>query len=193
MRTSALPQTDTALIARSQAEPELFGLLFERHFSRIYSYLARRAGRASAEDLASQTFVVAFERRQHFDPAISNALPWLYGIATNLLRNHVRAVRRADATVLRVAAVSPVSGESLEPETMSAVLRVIDKLAADQREALFLFAWADLTYSEISEVLDVPIGTVASRIARAREILRADLISAEPTNGVNHKGTLDHE
>src|SRR5271167_757563 len=85
---------DAALIARSLTVPEAFAGVFDRHFDAVHRYLARRVGRERADDLASQTFTVAFERRASFRPGEAGAPPWLLGIATNLLRNHRRSEQR---------------------------------------------------------------------------------------------------
>jgi DNA-directed RNA polymerase specialized sigma24 family protein len=83
--------SDAEVIASSLLFSDAFGILFERHFDEIHRYLARRVGRERANDLASQTFVVAFERRGAFRPDVLTALPWLLGIATRLLLNERRS------------------------------------------------------------------------------------------------------
>ena len=77
--------TDAELMRHSATDPELFATIFERHFATIYRYLYRRVGASLADDLASQTFTEAFARRVRYDPQWPVALPWLYGIASNLL------------------------------------------------------------------------------------------------------------
>ena len=82
--------TDSTAIARSIARPDAFSVIFDRDFLGAHRYLSRRVGRELADDLASATFTVAFERRRGFRTESDSALPWLLGIATNLLRNHRR-------------------------------------------------------------------------------------------------------
>src|SRR5690349_5435693 len=77
---------DSAIIAQSQTVPEGFATIFDRHAGAVHRYLARRASRSVADDLVSETFLVAFGQRGRYDVTKPDALPWLYGIATNLLR-----------------------------------------------------------------------------------------------------------
>ena len=84
---------DSSYLARSLVEPVAFESIFERHFSSIHRYLQRRAGRDLADDLAAETFVVAFEKRASCQ-ASGSVLPWLYGIATNLLHHRWRSEQR---------------------------------------------------------------------------------------------------
>jgi DNA-directed RNA polymerase specialized sigma24 family protein len=93
---------DGALFERSVAEPELFTLVFDRYYRVVYGYLSRRVGRTVADDLAAETFIRAFERRAAYDPAAARALPWLLGIALNLLAHH----RRSEARQLRALAAA---------------------------------------------------------------------------------------
>ena len=88
---SALP--DVHWLARSLKEPTAFELIFDRHFDAIYGYLHRRVGRDLAEELAAETFTLAFERRSSCR-ASGSVLPWLYGIATNLASQRWRGERR---------------------------------------------------------------------------------------------------
>ena len=170
--------SDASAIRASRRRPEQFAVVFDRHFAAIHHYLARRAGREVADDLASLCFTVAFERRLTFDTTAQDARPWLYGIATNLLRDHWRSERRSTATVIRLshdrahpADADPAVRDDGDPE----LGRALRQLDAGQRDVLLLYAWAELSYEEISAALDVPLGTVRSRLARARTRVRADL------------------
>ncbi|MGZ8652395.1 MAG: RNA polymerase sigma factor, partial [Actinomycetota bacterium] len=86
--------TDAQIISMSNADPDRFGEIFDRHFPTIHRYVHRRVGRELANDLASETFSVAFRSRSRFEPSRDDAAPWLYGIAANLLRDHHRSERR---------------------------------------------------------------------------------------------------
>jgi hypothetical protein len=103
MRSNAEETTDARVIADSLDTPEAFTAIFERHFSAVHRYAERRAGRDVAEEIASEAFLVAFDNRHRyrFDGDRPNALPWLLGIATNLLRRHWRAERRQLAAYAR--------------------------------------------------------------------------------------------
>jgi RNA polymerase sigma-70 factor (ECF subfamily) len=174
---------DAYIIESSWRDPERFSVLFDRHAPYINRYLARRVGPQAAEDLAGETFCVAFGRRGSYDGAYRDARPWLYGIATNLVAGH----RRAEATRLRtLAAVAPdphlpdhsdravacAAARSIRTELVAALAAVPD---AD-RDVLLLIAWEDLSYAEVSRALTIPIGTVRSRLHRARARLR-DLLA----------------
>jgi RNA polymerase sigma-70 factor (ECF subfamily) len=167
-------RSDAAVIGDSLGRPEAFEAIFDRHFDAVWRYLARRAGSSRADDLASATFVVAFERRHAFRDAASSARPWLFGIATNLLRNELRSEQRALSAIARVASdvgrgdPDPAPVESMD---LPALLAGLD---ADQRDVLLLFAWEGLSYREIAVALGVPVGTIRSRLARARARLRAE-------------------
>lgn len=176
--------TDALLIERSWRTPEVFAEVFDRHVGRVHRYLTRRVGSAEADDLVSATFLTAFEQRGRFDSgrSPSGALPWLLGIATNLVHNH----RRAEMRRWRVLAENGL--EPPEPSPADRVAARVDAKAVARsltgalaalkprdRDALLLFAWADLTYEEIATAMGIPVGTVRSRIHRARSRLRAAL------------------
>ena len=167
-------RSDAAVIGDSLGRPEAFETIFDRHFDAVWRYLARRAGSSRADDLASATFVVAFERRHGFCAAASSARPWLFGIATNLLRNELRSEQRALSAIARVASDAgrgDPDHASVGAMDLPALLAALD---ADQRDVLLLFAWEGLSYREIAVALGVPVGTIRSRLARARARLRAE-------------------
>jgi len=81
---------DNEVIERSAREPAVFAMLFDRHATSVYRYVAQRLGDHVADDVMSETFLVAFERRSAYDISVSDARPWLLGIATRLMRKHAR-------------------------------------------------------------------------------------------------------
>jgi RNA polymerase sigma-70 factor (ECF subfamily) len=167
------------VIARSLGEASVFSTIFDRHFDAVFRYLARRIERARAEDLAATTFTVAFERRGRFRPEADTARPWLFGIATNLLRNERRAERRGLDLVARLRGdVKTPEGSPGEPDDRLAPL--LRKLDPDQLDVLLLYAWEELSYEEIAAALRIPVGTVRSRLARARSRLRTALDQGNP-------------
>jgi RNA polymerase sigma factor (sigma-70 family) len=174
---------DAAVIVRSLREPQAFAAVFDRHWPPIHAFCTARAG-AAGEDLAAEVFSVAFARRRRYDPAFADARPWLYGIATNLLSEHFRGSARGSRALARAAALggdgrAPGAQEPLPrfeahmlgPELAAA----LGSLPAADRDALLLRAWAELDYDEIARALDIPIGTVRSRIHRARRRVRNHL------------------
>jgi len=175
-RTMSFP-SDAEVIGRSLGEPEAFGLIYDRHAPTVLRFLGRRAGAEVAEGLLGELFRIAFERRKSFDASRASALPWLYGIGANLLLKHRRGEARrlrasarmaADETVDRRASVAALDARALFPRVADA----IEGLPDGEREALLLFAWEDLSYRSVAEALELPIGTVRSRLNRARARLR---------------------
>jgi RNA polymerase sigma factor (sigma-70 family) len=174
--------TDSDIIRRSRDSPAVFGELYDRHASAIYRYAARRAGDFAAEDVTSETFLVAWERLGSYDHGRDDARPWLFGIATNLLRRH----HRAEAKVLQAAARSStreaiaddsdrIAAQVDASAATGRIAHTLRSMAAIDRETLLLYAWADLTYEGIAVAMEVPVGTVRSRLNRARQTLRTQL------------------
>jgi RNA polymerase sigma factor (sigma-70 family) len=177
---------DPAIIRASLSEPERFAALFDRHAPVIYRYLASRAGRTAADDLTAETFLAAFRRRASYDLACADALPWLYGVATRVLAQH----RRDDARQLRIrlAAIPDLSdpghGDRVAGDVTAGALRgaladVLAGLSAGDRDVLLLIAWEQLSYDEVARALEIPVGTVRSRLNRARTRLRGALAGTE--------------
>jgi RNA polymerase sigma-70 factor (ECF subfamily) len=182
----ALRACDGRSIAASLDDPAAFEGVFERHFDVVWRYACRRAGAQVADDVASQTFVVAFDKRGRFREGVCDARPWLLGIATNLLRRH----RRSELARLRAYAAAPVERpagieDAVERASAAELGRVaaqaLARLSRRDREILALLAFADLTYEEIAEALSVPVGTVRSRAHRARARIRELLDAAGAT------------
>ena len=175
--------SDAEAIEASFADPSSFGLIFERHCDAVHRFAVRRVGRDAAGDIVAETFVRSFAIRARFDLTRDTALPWLYGICTNLLRRHRRTEARAYKALaktgvdpLRTADTTDRSLDRVEAQGMSR--RLADALAslkANQRDVLLLFAVAQLTYPEIAAALRIPEGTVRSRLSRARTHLRERL------------------
>jgi RNA polymerase sigma-70 factor (ECF subfamily) len=167
--------SDAQALRRSLTDPRAFGVIFERHFDAVYGYARRRVGADVAEEIATEVFTRAFDRRKSFDSDRSDARPWLLGIAANVLRRHWRSERRRLHAYARAAVVGDADGLREPAEVVSA----LDSLSRDERETLFLFAVADLSYEEIAEALGIPVGTVRSRLARARSRMRSRLAGRE--------------
>jgi RNA polymerase sigma factor (sigma-70 family) len=182
-------ESDARVIARSRDEPELFAVLYDRHADAVHRYAARRLGPEAAEDLMAETFVIAFQRRHTFDLARADARPWLFGIATNLVGRH----RRAEARRFKALSRLPEPVEHEEPVADPAVARAgatggrrdrtaaLAGLSARHRDVVLLIAWAGLDYEEAAHALGVPVGTIRSRLNRARSKLREALGGSDPT------------
>ncbi|MGH2874210.1 MAG: RNA polymerase sigma factor [Solirubrobacteraceae bacterium] len=172
--------TDAAIIAASRRDPTRFAEIFDRHWPRIHRYCVSRAG-VAGEDVAAETFRVALDSLRRFDRTREDARPWLYGIATNLLRRNLRSESRRTRALLRLhrgeeadladGVLNRVEAEALGPEVAAA----LGRLPAAQREALLLSAWGELTYEQVAEATGVPVATVRSRMHRARASIRRAL------------------
>ncbi len=196
---SPATSTDGEAIERSLSDPSWFGLVFDRHFGTIHRYLHRRVGVALADELAAETFALAFDRRAVYDPLRESARPWLYGIAANLLKHHYRTERRQLMAYARNG-LDPVADPAAALDMERAVERVdasalgprvalaLASLSDGDREALLLFAWAALAYEEIAQALGIPIGTVRSRLSRARRRMR-ELLEATGQQRGDHMPT----
>lgn len=161
--------TDAQAISASLADPEAFAVLFDRHFDAVHRYVQRRVGPSLADEIAAETFSRAFDRRRQYDTTREDARVWLLGIAANLLRRHWRSERR------RLDAYARSGGRTdaeLSGPLAAELAAAVKALPRREREPLLLLAWAELSYDEIAHALDVPIGTVRSRISRARTKLR---------------------
>ncbi len=172
--------TDAELVARSLADPDAFAGIYERYATTIYRYVTRRVGPSDAEALMAETFRIAFEQRATFDTARTVARPWLYGIATNLVARHHRSEARRRRAVARldVADATTVDGSErvvdavVASRLLPAVVGAINRLPRAERDALLLHVWERLPYSEVAAALGIPVGTVRSRINRARTKVR---------------------
>jgi RNA polymerase sigma factor (sigma-70 family) len=185
--TSRAEADDAAVIGRSRQEPEAFAEIFRRYAPDIKRYVTRRLGTEAAEDVVAETFLTAFRQRDGYDLARPNARPWLYGIATNLMGRYVRTEVR-QLRVLERTGVDPVlasfterSDERLSAEAYGPTLAgALAALSNGHRDALLLVVWGDLTYPEVAQALGVRVGTVRSRVSRARKRLRRDLGGIDP-------------
>src|SRR4029450_8697767 len=198
--------SDAEVIGHSLGEPEDFGLIYDRHAATLLRFLGRRAGAKGAEGVVGELFRIALERRKTFDASRESALPWLYGIGSNLLLKERggEAPRRGGgarggggARRLRASARMAAAPEVADKRASAAALdarllfpRVADAIEAlpdDEREALLLFAWEELPYQSMAEALELPIGTVRSRLNRARAHLR-ELLEASGKRRVRSQG-----
>jgi RNA polymerase sigma-70 factor, ECF subfamily len=178
---------DSAVIKLSWDEPERFAAIFDRYFAKIHRYLARRVGVRAADDLAGDVFLAAFEQRKSFDVSRDAAGPWLYGIATNLVGTHHRQEKRWYAALAR-SRTGPAwqDDESRMTDRLAAsaarpaLAAALARLSRGDRDVLLLVALAGLGYQEAAEALDIPYGTVASRLNRARKQLRDSLGGINP-------------
>jgi RNA polymerase sigma factor (sigma-70 family) len=158
-------------------DAEAFGALYERHARPVQSYcLWRTADLQAAEDATATVFLEAWRKRERLTLSTDSAVPLLLGIANNVVRRQWRSRRRYRDALERVRNVGQIPSD-LEAEAIARVDAIqqlrdggeaIRQLPRREREVLALLAWSDLSYGEIAEALGLPVGTVRSRLARAR-------------------------
>ena len=179
--TVATERSDAEIIRLARSHPELFVEIFDRHYRDIRRYLARRVGVEAADDLASETFVQALAGLHRYDTSTGNARPWLFGIATNLLRQHTKSETRGYLTLARSGRdpvhdhADEVAGRVSAQACGPALGAALAALKPRDRDVLLLCAYADFSYEQIADALNIPVGTVRSRLNRARTQVRLHL------------------
>ncbi|GLY77359.1 DNA-directed RNA polymerase sigma-70 factor [Actinoallomurus iriomotensis] len=181
---------DAAVIRESRDVPERFGAIFDAYFAEIHAYVERRIGPENASDVAAETFLAAFRKRDRYEPARASVRTWLYGFATNLVGKHrrgeVRALRAMDRIAGDAGSIAGDAGsEELEARIAAEGLRgrlagALAALSAGDRDVVLLVALAELSHEEVAAALDIPYGTVGSRLNRARRKLREALGGTNP-------------
>lgn len=173
-------RSDAWAIERSFADPASFEIIFDRHYDSVYYFMTRSVGADAGPDLTQEVFLLAFDRRRQFRTEVQSARPWLFGIANNLVRRWFRSearrrtmlgrwVRRGrDPGDFTADAIDRLSAQATRGRLRRALLSIPDP----ERKVLLLFALGDLSYEEIAEALSTPVGTVKSRLHRARSRLR---------------------
>jgi RNA polymerase sigma-70 factor (ECF subfamily) len=161
-------------------DPQAFGALFERHSDAVYNHCFRRsASWTVAEDLTSVVFLEAWRRRREVDLTTESILPWLLAVANNAIRNRTRSVRRYRHVLAKLpsAVVEPDPADDVaaridDERTMRRVLHAVGQLTQAEQDVLALCVWAGLSYVDAAVALGIPVGTVRSRLSRARNHLR---------------------
>ncbi|MEV4281672.1 RNA polymerase sigma factor [Actinoplanes xinjiangensis] len=160
---------------------DAFGELFDQFARDVYNHAYRlTADWSIAEDVMSTTFGEAWRVHERVDVEGGSLKPWLLGIATNVARNLRRGDRRYRATALAMSRAEvtiadhadEVDGRLDDAERLAAAMGALAALRPDEREVLTLCFWEGLSYAEAAAALDLPVGTVRSRLSRAREKLR---------------------
>jgi RNA polymerase sigma-70 factor (ECF subfamily) len=179
-------RTDADVIAASLEHGEEFSLIYERYHTDIFRYIARRLGSDVAGDVASDVFTAAFRRRHTYKLEVPMCRPWLYGIASNLVRDALRRQKRKQRAYLHAATIEAASDVSMADAEARAnaaqmvpeISDALRRLNQGDREVLLLYSLGEMSYEEVATALGIPIGTVRSRLARARrkmqELLPAD-------------------
>ncbi|GAA2275860.1 RNA polymerase sigma factor [Nonomuraea roseoviolacea subsp. roseoviolacea] len=180
----ALPaqDADVVIIEQSWHDPERFAAVFDRHYAGIHAYAARRLGGGLADDVAAETFLIAFDKRARYDVSHPDARPWLYGIASNLIARHRRAEVRQYRALARAGAddaaedhAERVAGAVDAGARTARLAAALAEIADGDRDVLLLVAWAELTSEQAGNALGIPAGTARSRLHRARKKIQAAL------------------
>ncbi|MEX1004391.1 MAG: sigma-70 family RNA polymerase sigma factor [Acidimicrobiia bacterium] len=192
--------SDAQVIEASLTEPRFFETIFDRHFGAVHRFAVGRVGAQDAPDVVAETFARAFDRRHRFALDKPSALPWLFGIAVNVCRERGRRASRGVRANTRMAVraemitepfenalAERIDAERLLPELIGALRALSD----DEYALLMLATESDLTYEEMAETLGIPVGTVRSRLARARRRVRAELRSTSSTTRAEIHGSRD--
>ena len=195
MRAPAAQVSDAAIITQSWQEAECFAAIFDRYYIQIHKYVARRLGHSLADDLAAQTFLIAFARRDRYDVSWPSARPWLYGITSNLISGHCRAEERRYRALARTPAdgagdeyVDQVAQRVDAQARRVSLVAALAGITAGDRDVLLLVACAGLSPDEASQALGIPAGTARSRLHRARKQIRTALGEAtQPMIGEDHQ------
>ena len=169
--------SDAVLMTASVDDPLAFGEVFDRYVRLVRRYAARRLGEDRADDATAETFGIAFERRAAFDAGRGELRSWLLGIATNVIRNYSREEDRRMRALGHFDVDAGDVGVEVEHAFFAApeVGAALAALEPGDRDVLVLVAWEDMTYQQVADALDIPLGTVRSRLHRARQLLRASL------------------
>jgi RNA polymerase sigma factor (sigma-70 family) len=179
--------TDLRALVRA-GDRDAFGQLFDRYARAVYNHGFRlTADWALADDVVSATFLQAWHLRERVEPEGGSLRPWLLGIATNITRNLRRADRRYRAAALACTGLDQVTADHAgttdgridDARRLAATMAVLAALPRADREIFTLCVWEELDYASVAEVLGIPIGTVRSRLSRAREKIRRELPAAE--------------
>lgn len=184
--------SDEAVVKLSRRTPERFGEIYDRYVGEIHAYLGRRLDRQAADDLTAEVFLAAFRKRETFDPERGRVRPWLYGFAGNVIALHRRTEARRLAALQRRAGADDDREHGHEERVVTRVDAVSaqGRLAAElralpdgDRDVLLLSALGELSHEEVAQALDIPYGTVGSRLSRVRRKLRAALGGVNPLHG----------
>ena len=186
------PRSDGELIAGLPRQPELMGVLYERHAPAVFRYLARRAGPPAAEDLLSEVFIVALSASSRVVAHDSgSALPWLYGIGLNVLHRHFRQQQPAPGVTRDLGMDWDAVDDRIDAWGERGRLRAALAVLTDSdRELLLLVGWEGLSQAEAATALGISPGAARVRLHRARKRVLSALEKPGPGGPDRHVTTL---
>jgi RNA polymerase sigma factor (sigma-70 family) len=179
--------SDAQVIEASVSEPRVFEVIFDRHFAPVHRFAVGRVGAQDAPDVVAETFARAFDRRHRFALDKPSALPWLFGIAVNVCRERSRRSDRGARATTRMAVRAEMTTEPFEnalaaridaERLLPELINALQTLSDDEYALVMLATESDLSYEDMANTLGIPVGTVRSRLARARRRVRARLRAA---------------
>ncbi|MCT2278082.1 RNA polymerase sigma factor [Micromonospora chalcea] len=177
--SAAEESTDAEVVKGSLVDPARFGLLYERHAKVLHGYAYRRLGQEAAEDVVAETFMKAFRARRTYDLSHRDARPWFFAIAAREIARHHRVEQARYRLLLRSAVdraeechADQVADTASAQMLRRPLIEALTRLTRRERDVLLMIAWADLTYEEVARALELPLGTVRSRLHRARQKIR---------------------
>jgi RNA polymerase sigma factor (sigma-70 family) len=183
---------------------EAFAQLYAEHARTVYNHAYRLTGDWSvAEEVMGDTFLDAWRGREQLEPGDGTLKPWLLGVATNKARNAKRGIGRRLAFLARRPAPAPVAdfaeeaaGRIDDARQLAAVREVYGRLRRGEQEVLALCVWSGLDYAQAAEAMGIPVGTVRSRLSRARARLRklaAQRLAEDMKEPPHRRGEVQHE
>ncbi len=181
MAASFDQESDPQLIRRSLVDKSAFTQIFDRHYPPVHRFLVAHWGSEVGADLASETFLVAFDQRERFDMSRDSARPWLFGIARNLSKMEARRLRRESGAVVRAAERDEFEDfvdllvrrlDAQRQATSLGLSQALKQLRPEDLTVLTMSALGEMTHTQIAESLNIPIGTVKSRLHRTVTSLR---------------------
>jgi RNA polymerase sigma-70 factor (ECF subfamily) len=186
--TQAGADTDAAVIRASLADPDRFAAIYDRYAAMLYRYAYQRVGPEIAEDVVAEAFLSAFRGRASYQPDRQDARPWLFGILTREMATHhrrerarYRAMSRSAHETVQDGPADRVAARVVADAARGPLAAALARLAPGDRDVLLLVAWGQLSYDEVADALNIPQGTVGSRLNRARRKVRAALGDVDPT------------
>jgi len=167
-----------------------FAARYDQHHLAVFRYAARRLGPETAEDVVAEAFTIAWSRITSYDPGRGEFVSWLFGIVSNVISRHHRQETRQWRAFARVGVDGSDSFDDDLASRLDADVRwpnvaaTLAEMSTRDRDVLLLHVWQEMSYQQVSETLGIPVGTVRSRISRARG--RLATASAETTTGLDH-------
>jgi RNA polymerase sigma-70 factor (ECF subfamily) len=184
--------TDAEVIRASLADPDRFAAIYDRYAAMLYRYAYQRVGPEIADDLVAEAFLAAFRGRTSYHLDRQDARPWLFGILTRQVATHhrrerarYRAMARSTHDAVQDGPADQVAARVVADAARGPLAAALADLTPGDRDVLLLVAWGQLSYDEVADALNIPQGTVGSRLSRARRRVRKALPGFDPTTEAN--------